>query len=364
MRTLYIAIFTVFLIGLSYKSYAQKPKEEDNRCVLILEDAEEYYRQGKIELIPSKLSDCLEGSRLSTEGKISAYRLLTLTYLYYNSRDTAEYYMKEMLRLDPEYEINENVDPSEFIQLYNTFKTTPVLLIGAKAGGNFAMVDVMDSYSLDPTNSTGTYSSTLGYQVNVALDIPITNRFSIAASPGYKYQKYEYTKTQFGYSSLEYSEDMSWVELPVFVRYYITKNKLSFFVQAGASLDYLLGANATLVRLDSINQELGNQTVAGPSQDIKDSRNSLNYNAIGGVGFTWKNVIGKGYLTAEINYAMGIDNIVDPEKRYSNTESLYSYLYIDNDIKLNSLFFSIGYYIPIYNPRLIDRKKRRAYKRK
>ena len=346
------------MLLLSQRVMAQKPVEEDNACVLNLESANELYRQGKIELISDQLLPCLVGNRLSKENKVRAYRLLVITQLYFNEKQRAADYMVELLKLEPEYEINENTDPTEFIQLYKNFRTKPVLLIGIKAGGNYASPQVENNFSLDNTaNSLGEYEANLGYSAALSLEVPLLKFLSIGVDFQYSLISYEYNKKQFNYSQVTFIEEQSWVEAPAYLKFEALSGDFKIHAKAGAAIHYLLNSKATVSRLDSLNEELGNQTVAGPRIDITSQRNEYYLSVIAGIGMSWKGVIGNGYLTADIGYSYGLGRINKASERYSNDELIYEYNYIDNNFSLDRLNFSIGYALPIYKPKLLKRKR-------
>ncbi|HEY8402508.1 MAG TPA: hypothetical protein VIK89_14670, partial [Cytophagaceae bacterium] len=108
-----------------------KAQSTENNCTQTLKKAQNTYDQGRIFEIADMLQPCIENG-FTKEEKTSAYYLLTLTYLYFNEREKAEKAMLEFLKLNPEYEIKN--DPAEFVNLYNSFRTTPAFLIGGRAG--------------------------------------------------------------------------------------------------------------------------------------------------------------------------------------------------------------------------------------
>jgi len=358
------ALLFLFL-GVVFEGYAQKPKQEDDKCVITLEGAHDLYRQGRIEEIPNVLSDCIKGNSLGDENKQNAFKLLTLTYLYFNERDTAEMYMRKFLKMNPEYKINESIDPTEFIQLYNTFKTSPVIYVGGKGGGNLQFINVIKNYSLGnitDTSGLGTYKSLIGFQGSISVDVPLSNKLSIAGDATFYYQNFLYNKKQFGYSHLEYKETQLGIEVPLSLRYYYYDSKVfKAYAQLGGAVDYLLKANVKLTREDEISDK-SKISVDGPTLALLQQRQQLKFKALGGVGFLWKSPFVRGYVLAEMNYFYGFNNIVKGSERYSNNELLYKYLYIDNDISLNKVMFSVGYYKSIYNPKVIKRKKRKSLK--
>ncbi len=353
-KSVYIAILMSFL-GVTV-SQAQREQSE-NACAKTLRSARSSYEQGRIEEVPDLLNDCLKGGFNDVE-RVEAHKLLILSYLYYDERGAAEEAMLKFLKIEPEYEINPVVDPPEFINLYNSFRTKPIFLIGGKAGGNLTFVDVQKNFSLDNMMTVpGTYSAQLGYQAGLTADIPLFKNFSLGIEANFIGQFYEYENSQLGFSQLTFQEEQLWAEVPLFIRYNFDKGNVKYYAQVGASISYLISAEATVERTDSVNVEIGNRSVSGPSIDLKEQRESLNYSIVGGVGVKIKNVLGRGYLLADIRYSYGIPNVVNEETRYDNQELQYRYLYLDNDFSLNNAFFSIGYMVPVYKPKLIKRKK-------
>jgi Neuraminidase (sialidase) len=73
---------------------------------------------------------------------------------------------------------------------------------------------------------------------------------------------------------------------------------------------------------------------------------------IASAGIKVKDVIGRGYIFFNIRYSYGLNNIVNSKNRYSNPVLMYNYLYIDNNYKINSFQYSIGYSYPLYKPKL------------
>lgn len=354
----------ILLITLMCITVSQAQREQsENACAKVLRSARTSYEQGRIEEVPDLLRECLKSGFNEIE-RVEAHRLLILSYLYYDERAAAEEAMLQFLKIEPEYEVNPVVDPPEFINLYNTFRTEPIFLVGGKAGGNLTFVNVENNFSVDNAiRSPGTYTAQLGFQVGLTADIPINKNFSIGVEANFSGQFYEYTNSQLGFSTLTFQEEQLWAEVPLFLRYNFGKGDTRYYVQLGGSVSYLISSEATVERTDSVNVEIGNRSVSGPSIDLSEQRESLNYSIVGGFGVRIKNVLGRGYVLADVRYSYGIPNVVNTEARYANEELQYRYLYVDNDFSLNNAFLSIGYMVPIYKPKVIKRKKRKALKK-
>ena len=84
---------------------------QDRRpCSEILRDAEQNYIVGVLTDIPSSLGRCVEEG-FTKEERLRAQKLITLCFIYTDNMAAAEGSMVTFLRLDPEYQLNESVDP-------------------------------------------------------------------------------------------------------------------------------------------------------------------------------------------------------------------------------------------------------------
>lgn len=346
-------LFLLLLIFISTISYAQKPQEENSTCV---SNAEKAYREGQIEEIKRILPECLKSKSVSKETKARGYRLLTITYLYFNENDSAEYFMRKLLKTETEYKVDENQDPSEFVELYDRFRTDPILLIEGHFGVGASLVRTLNNYSLDNTaNSLGIYESSIGFSAGVLFEVPLSNHISVVTGGNYLSNQYQYTKEQFDYSTLYYNEKLQWVDVPLTFKFYLSKGTFRPYIQLGVRGQYLIKAEASPSRRDSLNVVLGNQTVNPTNIDVTPQREQFNILADGCLGFNWKGVIGSGYLTGKIGYSYGLVNIANPSERYSNVALSNEYLYISNDFAIDHLSFMLGYAIPVYRPKLKKR---------
>ena len=330
-------------------------------CAKKLEQAQIAYKDGKIEMIPELLdsqgSRCLDGNGLTNNEKTNAYRLLALTYLYLNERPKAEEMMRRFLVLNPEYKINSSVDPPEFAELHATFRTHPVFLIGAKLGGNVIGVNVMKTFSVDKSDiARGEYLSRLGYQAGVTLELPLNNKMTIVGEAYLASRTYEFKDVLLNFANLTFRENQTWIDIPVLFKYYFTETKVRPFIQVGPSINLLFGSSANAKRIDIVDSETQRE-VSGPAISLKEQRNLFNFGVSGGGGFRFDKLIGNGSLLLEVRYNYALNNIVKTENRTKNHELIYDYGYIDNDFKVNNISFSMGYIIPIYNPKVIGRKK-------
>ena len=93
---------------------------------------------------------------------------------------------------------------------------------------------------------------------------------------------------------------------------------------------------------DAVNPEFDLQ-YSLQSVSSMNRRRNYDYGFATALGFRYN--IGQGYLNANIMYLYSMVSITDPANRYNNPELLYAYYYLDDDIHLHNLSFSIGYSI-------------------
>lgn len=319
----------------------------ENRCVQLLRDAEKTYESGRIEAIEGMLLPCIEKEGFSKFEKLQAYRLIILSKLFDNKEEDANTYFLKLIKTDPEYQVNLVTDPSEFINLFNSYRTQAIYALGFKVGMNSTKPSSYTPYGVGNTEeNSGTYKSGLNLQFGFNADIPLNKKFSIGADLLMSFKRYQYQNTLLEYSELTFKETQLWLELPVVLKYTMGQNKLRYYLQGGGAVSMILNSTADITRKDVNTQS--NQAI-GPAVDTRDLRNMFNYSLVGGGGLRYK--AGYGYLVLDVKYMYGLNNISNIDNKYSNSDLVYKYGYIDNNFTLNSLMFSVGYYKSFYKPK-------------
>jgi hypothetical protein len=326
-----------------------------NTCSQTLLKAQFAYYEGRAEEVPPMLEACLKDG-LTTEEKLQAYRLLTLTYLYLNEHANAEKVMLAFLHLNPTYSINEAVDPAEFINLYKQFRTWPVYLTGVKAGLNSSYIHILQPYSLDNIHTNQSrYTSLLGYQTGASLELPLKKGFSAIAELWLSGRKFTYTHDLFSYLQLQLTESQNRLDVPVLVNFTAKGKKTTPYLGAGITNSLLIKSQAQVRRVDNIPVNDVQRETTGPNITLSPQRRLFTFSGTINLGIKYTRA--RSIFIVEGRYTRGFTNLVRDGKRYSNSESLFTYGFIDNDITLNSFDLSVGYLIPVYKPRKLTHKK-------
>lgn len=343
-------------------------------CTQVLRLIRTTYEQGRLHEVPGlagiKLDPnngrfifegCLkdDGDQVFSKDEMrEAYRYLTLSYIYLEEPEKADDMMVRLLNTDHFYEPNKEVDPAEFIALYNKFRHEPLFRIGAKAGMNLTQPVVTNYYNVGSAGAgQGGYTMSPSFQGYIVFEKDLFHKapwknLVLAAELGYFVRGYTYTNNQLAtadedpstaISNQTFEFSQSYLDLNVIGQYKLKSSvQLQTYVGGGPGISYLLGASNQATTL------LGNGfTVTGTAVEDKDSYNTLLYsfNFVAGVKYKF----GEVYLTAEARYQMGFTNVVNQSSR-TNEEVAFDYQGRYNDYRVNNMAISLGVIYPYFKP--------------
>ncbi len=335
----FLIFFITFLI-LSTWSFSQ------NNCVENLKKAEDAFDAGRIEEIPALLNSCIR-SDFDKEQKALAYRLLTITYLYDKDEEKAEEAMLHLLRTDPLFKPDISNDPSEFISLYNSFRTNPIMIAGFSVGGMLFYIRDVSRFGVENlTSETEKYSGNWGVDLGFDVEIPVKKNWSVYSSLHFSSKKYSIENTLMSFNELQVNESQSWVDLYLMGQYNFTEMKTRPFIRLGGYAGSLISAQAVYLT----NQEDLND-IEGPSEDITQLRTTFNYGWVGDLGLSHS--FGRNIIDLTLRYCYVFKNYVNEESRGGPLENslALTYGYRDNDFQANFMSATIGYKIMIFKPK-------------
>ncbi|HCR54449.1 MAG TPA: hypothetical protein DIW27_08540, partial [Cytophagales bacterium] len=264
---------TLFGFGLFFlcllKGYAQT-----SSCAQTLRLARSTYEQGRLHEIPSLVDGCIKNG-FTVQEKVEALKLLTQTYIYLEEPEKADESMLNLLQTDHYFEINEAIDPAEFVALYKTFRTTPIYRVGIKAGTVTCRPNVASS---DFANEgTAKYENRFAFTGGIALEIPFTKKLTLNPELYFHQKAFQNTNivtTGTGDFELVANQTMTYVSLPLAVQYHLIDHKLNPYVLGGLSVDYLVNATLNAERKRS-----GFSPIEAKSYSITADREKLNLSA-------------------------------------------------------------------------------------
>lgn len=324
--------------------------QSQSTCAQTLRLAQSIYDQGRLHELPQLLQGCLERHEFNKEERVNAYKLLTLTYIYLEEPRKADEMMLALLRTDTEFEVNDAVDPAEFVALYKTFRTTPVYRIGGKLGAVAAAPSIVTAEFVN--DGMNEYKHNYGFNVAISGEIPLTSAKRFTLSPEIAVQLLSFDATNSGSDPAkvtEGNEKQLWVSVPISMQYQLyERNITNIFAAAGFSADYLLSSSIRIFsdRGDEVS------TVSENTYPVIEQRKRFNAAFMVSGGF--KRKIGTGYLICELRYKLGLLPMLTKADIYENPTLVYEYQYVDGIFKVNSLSLSVGYIINRYNPKKLN----------
>lgn len=340
-------------------------------CAQTLRLARSTYDQGRLHELRGLVEKCLADGFTKQE-KVEAYKLLTMSYLYLEEPERADSSMLLLLQTDPFFEYNEDVDPQEFIGLYNTFRTKPIFNIGLKLGVNTTFNNVTANYYVS-ANGKGKleYAPQIGFQLGLSFEKAIfqnskmgfLKRLTLAPEILYVPRTYGISNSQpllndastSSVSTFDGSVNQNWLDLDVLVQYRLAKAKkgkkstFNPYVTLGPSVSYLLGST-----LQAVHTFKSGNVTSGPDLDVTTTVNTLVFSVVAGAGVKIK--VGGIYLTGDIRYQHGLSNITNPAKR-TNLESAFDYGYVPDDYTINNVSIMIGGSYPVFRPKKKTHRK-------
>ena len=335
-------------------------------CAQTLRLARATYEQGRLQEIEFQLENCLKSSDdggFSKEEKqlrVEALKILCLSYIYLEEAEKADEAMLNILKTNPYFQINEAVDPAEFVALYKTFRTWPIYRIGAKLGVNTTQPNVSKTVTAVDIASGSEYKYLVAFQFGASADLPlyfISKKLTLHGDLTFQQKRFDLTLNvnrgvdKDGNSlsnTFKGIESQTWISFPVTFQYEIPLfKKMLPYVALGASIDYLIASDISGTRTRDNQASI-------EEKSFSLTREKLNINAVGAAGV--KVPLTGGFLTFELMYFYGLKNITTPESAYANTKLALDYGYADSIFKINSLAITGSYIFNVFNPKKLRRK--------
>lgn len=315
------------------------------------------YEQGRLHEVPAQLNDAIIAQMTELE-KVQAYTLLCLSYIYLEEADKADQNMLHILETDPYFEPNPAVDPAEFVALYRTFRTDPILSVGAFFGANATFPTLAENYAIGgQASGKGTYSTKVGIQFGLAFEKILFKRIIAAPEVLLSTRSFLYDNPKLfvfddtGNPSASQTGEikLSYLDLNLLFQYKLLKGKstLNPYVTIGPGIGFLLSAENT-----AETQYTNGQVTSGPPIDFTDNCNPIGFSVIAGGGVKYK--FGGIYIIANIRYQYGLNKVVDAKKR-SNPEATFDYIINPNVYGQQNVAANIGFIYPIFKPKKLTK---------
>jgi outer membrane protein W len=265
--------------------------------------------------------------------------------------------MLDLLNSDHFFKPNDAVDPAEFIALYRKFRVDPLFRVGLKLGPTATMPSILETYYVGGNaQGNGKFAPKVGFSIGLVFekDFPgFIKNFSIAPEVVFISRSYNYTNTLLTESDQTPDEAViaqdqnllkqSWLDLNLLVQYKLKESKFNPYISIGPGISYLLNSTNNIAT-----QVEGQGAITGSDIDTQNSYNPLAYSAIISLGSKIR--LGGFYLTGDIRYQYGLNNVVDTSNR-SNEEALFGYGYVPPNHRQNNFTVNVGLVIPYFSPK-------------
>ena len=338
-----------YILVLAFLAFSMLGKAQTN-CIQNLRDARNYYEDGKLNLLPDLLVKCINNG-FSKEEKIEALRLLTLAYLFNEEERKAEASFLQLLKINPEYAVNQETEPTELVILSERYDTDPKFFFGVKIVGGYSFIQITENNFNSNLVQPGTYTPPINFGGGIYFQYPINDDFSANLEAYYLFRSTELNRplvSAEGSSSNFHtiSEDQQYLEIPLLVNYKIPYvNKFLLEVTGGPGFHYLTSSQMTLEGLGQNRNDL----------DMLSYRNLFNMSGILGLRANFK-VLGKGYLTVETLYQYRfLNEVIKTENSLKDDfiKGLESNSqYIENQYKGHAILLRVGVRFPYFKPAL------------
>lgn len=351
-----LLLLCCFFITLTTATYAQTATPS---CAQTLRLAQSVYEQGRLHEIPGILQKCIDENGFTKQEKVNAFKILTNTYIYLEEPEQADESMLKILQTDPYFQINEAIDPAEFVALYKTFRTTPIYRLGVKLGVNASQPNITELSSAVELTKDSNYKYNVGILFGGIFEVPLKPKMTIHSELLYLQRKFEVnlmvdrgTNLAGNPLSNEFNgiETQNWISAPITFEYKIMEKKYNPYVAGGVSVDYLLGD-----KLKGLRSRTDAAAITETTFELKPQREKINISAIAAAGVKMK--VGGGFFVAELRYLYGITPINSRETAFANELATWDQGYADPVFKLSSLSVTGSYIINIFSPKKKTSKK-------
>lgn len=311
-------------------------------CSQNLQDALRSYLNGQFGEVSTKLEGCID--QLSREEKSEALKLLTDTYLVLGETETADSYLQQLLTHNPDFKTRES-DLVELRNLRDTYYLSPQYNIGMVAGllrPDYLIVKHQSSASntIEPND----YKENMGYFIGFVGDLHVKWNFYASLGILFEQRGFEQEEIILGIQRVSSKETEYLLNIPLTAKYVISRNRIRPYIMGGFSGHIMMYTKGDLSRF-SIVPENPDVRIGVPYTDSNYNltflRRGLTFNWLIGVGVE-KTINGGFIIELGMTYERGLNNLIEEENRFSDTNLTQNFAYVPDDIMVSAWMFSIG----------------------
>jgi len=300
-------------------------------CITNLKDASNNYDQGNFDDAIAVLKNTIAHCPLDKGDQIQAYSLLILCYVSVDNLEAADAAAEKVMKINPNYTPDKFKDDSKLINVFKKFSPEPMFSIGVAGGVNIPFEKTINQYSVVYPNgqAPASYKAKTGFQMGLQAERRVCNNLWVEIGGSYRSTGYQHILNDVEGEQINYSEKLTYFDVPLCLKYYFAFSRFQPYVQAGAYFSFLTTALST--------------TNNGVDKDIINRislRNTYQTGAFGAVGASY--MVKSFLLFCDIRYIIFPENVNKAGSRYNDEVNLFKYYYVDDDFRLNNIQFNAG----------------------
>lgn len=332
-------LFSAILLMLNFGLRAQSTCSEQLRL------AQSRFDAGLLDEIPGILESCMKKG-FTDEEKVTAYKLLIQTYLFSDMPDMADRTMLEFLREFPSQPVTTN-DTQEFINLYRTYRTEPIMKIEAGVAGNYSLPFVREYYGLEDLNTVyPEYSSNMGFGIEANYIDNLFSDFDGSFGLSYSFMRIGYWNVPYEFTTVSATYNNMYFGVPLAMRYNKNLMGINFFAKGGFEPVFLLYS-----KIDFTRTRVGFQDDITGTEDVIDLQRRFDVRPMLSIGANVK--VWNADLMVTTGVKFGTVKPTESSTRYKSEELYQKYYFILDDYFVNQVFLNVSYVFSIYNPKKI-----------
>ncbi|MCK4763150.1 MAG: PorT family protein [Candidatus Aminicenantes bacterium] len=302
--------------------------------------------------------------RVNKEVRAEIYRLMFLSYSTLGRPAQADIFTRKYLAIRHRTGIGKTWKHLAY-RAGKRYHVAPRFIVGLHGGANFTLARPQQRYSVrEPAFETGAsryeknyifdsrYSR--GSRVGITLEYALDERFRVCIQPTlcaleFQYKDGEIDTPGYTISTIYlHRHSLGYVEIPLLLKYYLTKSKLKPYLETGGFLHLRTSAYKTIISrtLDPLSDGHVKEEIFA-DLTVKKHILPMNSGFWIGAGCDYETGIGDISLSLEIAYKHGFRNIIDKEQRWQNNELMLGYYDVFDDIKLRTFDISLKIMLPL-----------------
>jgi hypothetical protein len=344
---------------------SQALAQETSSCTQTLRLAQTTYENGRLHLMEEILKKCLDEDGFNQEERRQAYKLLVQSYIYLEEPDAADAAMLKLLSTDQFFRPNPDVDPAEFVSLYNRFRTDPLFRWGLKLGPAINGQVSLTQWGVGgDSEGTGKFGPVITFSMGLVFekDFLENKRLTIAPELAYAVRGFQESSTVFDSDVVESASEQVPTNLDIvikrksfdfnpLVKWWLAKEpekrdqKVEPYLIGGPGISFLTNATFEDAKLERTS---GSGTNTGPSINIPEMFKPVSLSAIVGGGARIR--LSSVFVHLDARFDFGLTKVIDPDGR-TNAETAFDFAWVPNDMKMNMVTINLALMVAQFSPK-------------